>query len=108
MKLISRTEELILLAVLRLNTNAYCVPIYDYLNEVSVKKWTLGNIYPPLYRLEENGYLQSFMGEPSSERGGKSKRFYRVTSKGLKALQQIRELHQTSWDGLTDLALDKS
>ena len=106
MKLISRTEELILLTVIRLNANAYCVPIYDYLNEVTSKKWTLGNIYPPLYRLEENGYLESYMGEPSAERGGKSKRFYKVTSKGLKALQAIKELHQTSWDGLAELALD--
>ena len=108
MKLISRTEELILLAVLRLQENAYCVPIFDYLNSVTGKKWTLGTIYGPLYRLEQNGYLESFLGSPSAERGGKSKRFYKVTPKGLRALQEIRRLQDLSWDGLTGLVVDET
>ena len=103
MKIISRTEELLLLTVLRLKKNAYCVPIFDHLNKMSNKKWTLGNIYGPLYRLEQNGFLQSEMGSPSAERGGKSKRFYKVTDKGIRALQEIKSLQESSWDGLTDL-----
>jgi PadR family transcriptional regulator PadR len=108
MKLISRTEELILLAVLRLQEDAYCVPIFDYLNSVTGKKWTLGTIYGPLYRLEQNGYLASSLGSPSAERGGKSKRFYKVTPKGLQALQEIRRLQDLSWDGLTGLVVDET
>ena len=103
MKIISRTEELILLTVLKLKDNAYCVPIFDHLNQMPGKKWTLGNIYGPLYRLEQNGFLNSELGEPSPERGGKSRRYYRVTPKGLKALQEIRQLQETSWDGLFEL-----
>ncbi len=101
MKLITRTEELLLLSVLRLQEEAYCIPIFDYLSKISDKKWTLGNIYGPLYRLEQSGYLKSQLGEPLAERGGKSKRFYQVTPKGLKALHEIRQLQESSWDGLT-------
>lgn len=101
MKLITRTEELLLLAVLRLKEDAYCIPIFDYLNNITDKKWTLGNIYGPLYRLEQSGYLASHLGEPSAERGGKSKRFYTVTPKGLQALHEIKQLQESSWNGLT-------
>ena len=106
MKLVTRTEELILLAVLRLKEEAYCVPIFDYLNQISDKKWTLGNIYGPLYRLEQNGFLESYLGEPSAERGGKSKRFYRLTPQGVQALKEVRRLQQASWDGLTDFVFE--
>lgn len=104
MKLITRAEELILLAVLRLKEEAYCVPIYDQLNRMSDKKWTMGSIYGPLYRLEQDGYLVSKMGDPSPERGGKSKRYYQLTPKGMKALREIRRLQSLSWEGLEDLA----
>jgi DNA-binding PadR family transcriptional regulator len=107
MKLITRTEELIILAVLRLGDKAYCVPIFDTLNEISGKKWSLGNIYGPLYRLEQNDYLVSSMGSPTAERGGKSKRFYKVTPKGFQALREIRRVQESSWDGLTDLVFEK-
>ncbi len=100
MKHLSRAEELILLAVFRLKDNAYCVPIFDQIQSISKQAITLGSIYPPLYRLEKNDFLDSSLGEPSAERGGKSKRFYSVTSKGLAALQEIRELQEASWSGL--------
>jgi len=106
MKLVTRTEELILLAVLRLKDEAYCVPIFDYLNQISDKTWTLGNIYGPLYRLEQNGFLESYLGEPAAERGGKSKRFYRLTPQGLQALKEVRRLQQATWDGLTDFVFE--
>jgi DNA-binding PadR family transcriptional regulator len=105
-KFLTRPEELILLTVLRLKDNAYCIPIFDELQKLSPKKWTLGSIYGPLYRLEQKGLLHSFLGDPSSERGGKSKRFYRLTSRGIQALQEIRRLETASWQGLTDIIPD--
>ena len=107
MKLITRTEELILLSVLRLGDEAYCVPIFDYLNAVSDKKWTLGNIYGPLYRLEENGYLSSTLAQSSDDRGGKPKRFYALTPLGKQALHAIRTLQNATWDGLQPLLSDE-
>lgn len=102
MKLLARAEEIILLAIIRLKDDAYCVPIFDYLQEKSEKKLTLGSIYPPLYRLEGRGFVESFLGEPTAERGGKSKRYYRVTAEGLKALQQMKRLHDSLWEGLSE------
>ena len=77
----------------------------DHVSHMSEKKWTLGSIYGPLYRLEQTGYLNSTMGSPTMERGGKSKRFYKVTPKGLEALREIRRVQQSSWDGLADMVL---
>ena len=57
MKLLTRPEELILLTVLRLKDEAYCVPIFDEIQKLTEKNWTLGSIYPPLYRLEQRGLL---------------------------------------------------
>ena len=88
MKVISRIEELILLAVLRLDDDAYCVSIFEHLNSLSKSTITLGTIYNPLYRLEKNGFLSSYMGNPSPERGGKSKRYYRLTRTGVDALRE--------------------
>jgi DNA-binding PadR family transcriptional regulator len=105
MKHLSRIEELILLTVFRLKEEAYCVPIFDHIQTISPNKLTLGSIYPPLYRLEKNGYLESHLGDPTTQRGGKSKRFYRVTEKGLEELQAIRKLQEASWDGLAPLIL---
>ena len=100
MKLLTRAEELILLAIWRLEKDAYCVPILDQIQEVSGKKWTLGSIYITLHRLEKRRYVQSELGAPTSERGGKSKRFYTVTSGGVKALRATRNVEKAMWQGI--------
>ncbi|MFC1726759.1 PadR family transcriptional regulator [candidate division KSB1 bacterium] len=106
MKLLTRPEEWILLAIWKLKDNAYCVPILDQIEEFTGKKWTLGSIYIPLYRLESLGYLESYLGEPTAERGGKSKRFYSITADGVNALKEIKNVHMTSWDGINDMQFE--
>jgi PadR family transcriptional regulator PadR len=106
MKLLTRQEELILLAILRLGSRAYCVPIFDQIEEVTGRKSTLGSIYITLHRLEKRGYIESQFGAPTPERGGKSKRFYKVTDPGIKALQAIKKVEKAMWDGLTSLVID--
>ncbi|MFC1563734.1 PadR family transcriptional regulator [candidate division KSB1 bacterium] len=103
MPLLTRAEELILLAIWRLKDDAYCVPILDLLEEVSEEKWTLGGIYVPLHRLEKNGLLGSILGNPTPERGGKSKRFYKLTGQGLKALEKMRKVERSMWEGIPDI-----
>lgn len=97
MKYLSRSEELILLAVWRLQENAYCVPIRKQLTGVTGKEWSFGAIYVPLSRLEKKGFLRSFFSAPESKRGGRSKRFYKVTTAGLKELAKARELQKDMW-----------
>jgi PadR family transcriptional regulator PadR len=106
MKLLTRSEEMILLSILRLKENAYCVPIFDEIQRITQKKWTMGGIYIPLYRLEKNGYVESHLGQPTAARGGKSKRFYRITPKGLKSLETIKKIEKATWEGLTQFGTD--
>ncbi len=105
MKILSRAEELLLLAIWRLGDDAYCVPILLEAQKHSGKKWTLSGIYIPLGRLEGKGYVESFFGDPTPERGGKRKRFYRITRDGFKALKEVREVEKSMWNGLSELSL---
>ena len=107
MKILSRAEELILLAIWRLRDDAYCVPILQEAQKHSGKKWTLSGIYIPLGRLEEKGYVESYFGDPTPERGGKRKRFYRITREGFKALKEVREVEKSMWNGLSEMSLEE-
>ena len=102
MKLLSRPEELVLLSIWRLKDNAYCVPIREQIIETTGKKWSFGSIYIPLNRLEEKGLISSVLGESTSERGGRAKRYYFLTEDGKEALQEIRGLQQKMWEGVPE------
>ena len=106
MKLLSRPEELVLLAVFRLKENAYCVPIRKQLKEVTNKEWSFGAIYDPLDRLEKKGLLESFLNDPTPERGGKSKRIYKLTNEGIQALLDIKNIEESMWSGIQRFALE--
>jgi DNA-binding PadR family transcriptional regulator len=106
MKLLTRVEEYVLLAVLTLGDEAYSLSILDYIEKATHKKWTLGGIYIPLYRLEENGYLSSELGPPTKERGGKRKKYYRLTNKGKDALKTQKQIQMAMWEKLGKTALE--
>lgn len=97
MKLLTRSEEYILLAVWKLGEDAYSIPIQQKLNEITGKEWSLGGIYMPLERLEKRGQLMSMLSESTPERGGRHKRIYKLTPSGKKALREIYEVQQTIW-----------
>lgn len=103
MHLLTRTEEIVLLAVYHLDDNAYGVTIRKHIEETLQKKFSVGAIYVPLDRLAQRGYLTSYTGEPTPERGGRSKRFYKITAKGILALQETKKLHDAMWAGITNL-----
>ena len=73
MKLLTRAEELVLIAVYRLEELAYCVPIRENLCEFTGQDWSFGSIYDALDRLERKGHLRSRLSEPIRARGGRSK-----------------------------------
>ena len=101
--LLTQTEEMILVTVWFFQNSAYCVPIREHLNKLSKKKWSLGAVYDSLERLERKGYLMSKMSEPTGERGGRSKRLFKLTAAGKNALVQIRRIQETLWIGIKDL-----
>ena len=96
-KYLSRSEEIILLVVMKLDENAYGVSIRKKVQELTGKYWSIGSVYVPLERLEQKGYVKSFSSEPLSERGGRRKRLFRITLEGIKELETIRQVNQVLW-----------
>ena len=74
-------ELMIMLAILRVGEAAYGVPIAREIEETGGRTVLLGAIYTALDRLEQNGLVTSAMGDPTPERGGRAKRFFKVTAK---------------------------
>jgi len=106
MKLLSRIEEIILLSIWRLGEEAYGMTIREEVIKATGKKWLLGAIYGPLGRLYKNGYVSTLKGDPTPERGGRSKVYYRLTRKGLEALREIQQVNAMIWDGIEELKID--
>lgn len=103
MKLLSRTEEFILLAVLFLKDEAYSVKIRRRLNEVTGKTWSYGALFISLEQLVKKGYLLSSLTDPLPERGGRSKRIYSITPYGQKALNEIKRMERIMWDSISEI-----
>jgi PadR family transcriptional regulator PadR len=107
MKLLSRIEEIILLSIWRLDENAYGMTIREEVIKITGKNWLLGAIYGPLGRLHKNKYVYTLKGDPSHERGGRSKMYYRLTKEGIKALKEIQYINSLVWDGIKELKFEK-
>ncbi len=103
MELLSRPEELLLLAVWRLQNEAYGAAIRNHLSEATGEDWSIGSVYAPLNRLAARGYLSTYMGEPTPERGGRSKRYFELTAEGVAALDRVNTIHKRMWTGLPNL-----
>ena len=94
------TELMVLLAVVRLDDNAYGVPIAQELLELAGREVALGTIYAVLDRMEQKAYVTSSLGDPTPERGGRAKRYFRPTTAGLKALKTTRKALINLWSGV--------
>lgn len=108
MHLLSRAEEIILMAIVNLRDKAYGIAIREYVTRATGFKWSIGAVYAPLHRLEEKGYVETAKGEPIKERGGRSKIYYQVTSEGKEALLKIKSVNENLWDNMTALELKKA
>jgi DNA-binding PadR family transcriptional regulator len=106
-KFLSRQEELMLLSIWKLDENAYGVTIRQRVTDLTGKYWSIGAVYDVLDRLTRKGLVTTVIGEPVKARGGKGKRFYRITKSGFKALDEVRSLQQKAWIDLPDPALEK-
>lgn len=93
-------EQLVLLAVLRLNDGAYAVPVRAEICERAGRDVSRGAIQVTLDRLERKGLLRSRLGEPTAERGGKAKRMFTMTAAGSKVLQAALDGTRAMLDGL--------
>ena len=79
-------EELVLRALLRLRENAYGVPIRREIAVRTGRDVSVGALYTTLDRLERKGYVSSHRGDPTPERGGRAKRYFKIEAPGIRAL----------------------
>ncbi len=93
-------EHLILLALLRLEDRAYGVTVRQEIELRARREVSIGAVYATLDRLERKGHVKSRHGEPTPERGGRSKRFFRVTARGVMAVNRAQRALQSMSHGL--------
>ena len=94
MKFLSRSEELVLMMISKIEGEIYGVLLKEHLEKVTGKYWSIGSVYVPLDRLETKGFVRSYTGEASSKRGGRSKRLYEITTEGLNQLKESQLLYE--------------
>ena len=93
-------EQIVLLALIRLCDNAYGVPIRQDIERRTKRDLSIAALYRTLERLEEKGFVSSTLGDPTPERGGRAKRFFRAEPPGLRALRRTRDALDVMWEGL--------
>ena len=99
-------ELMLLLAVIHLGDEAYGVPISRELEKYRGKDVAVGSVYAALERLEAKGLVSSTLGDPTPERGGKAKRFFRITKEGLRQVHETRRVLTRLWQSIPDLKSD--
>lgn len=99
-KFLGEFEQFLLLAILKLGDNAYGSSIRQLLAESIARDVTIGALYTTLERLEKKGLVESKMGEATAERGGRAKKYFRVTAQGQSALKRSKEALVNMWQGL--------
>jgi PadR family transcriptional regulator PadR len=93
-------EHIVILALLRLSDLAYGVTVRREIEVRIGREVSIGAIYATLDRLEAKGYVKSQLGDPTPERGGRSKRFFHVTAKGIAAVNRSHRAIKSMTEGL--------
>jgi len=93
-------ELMVLLVLVRLGDDAYGVLISKELLDLAGREVSLGSVYAALNRLEGKRFVISTLGDPTPERGGRAKRFFRVTPAGVRALKTTRTALINLWTGI--------
>ena len=96
---LSQLEQYVLLCLIRLEEEAYGVPIHQEIEERTSRSVSIATVYSALDRLEKDGLVISHLSSPLPERGGRAKRLYRLSADGATALQRARRVHNSMWEG---------
>jgi len=97
-------EQQVLLTVWRLGEEAYGASVRDELEGRTGHDVAHGAVYVTLVRLEKKGLLRSSLSDPTPVRGGKAKRYFRITPEGIAGVRETRHLMDRLWDGLPEEA----
>jgi PadR family transcriptional regulator, regulatory protein PadR len=90
-------EELVLLTIATLGEDAYGVLIQKNIEERSNRSISIGALHSTITRLEEKGFLKSWVGGATKERGGRSKRYYEITQAGKRAVAETKSVRDELW-----------
>src|SRR5262245_2541514 len=96
-------ELMVLLAILQVGDEAYGVPIAREIENKTGREILLGSVYAALERLEAKSLVTSTIGDPTVERGGRAKKYFRVTARGLREARETRRALESLWRGLPQL-----
>ncbi|MCP4725774.1 MAG: PadR family transcriptional regulator [bacterium] len=104
---LSKMDEVILLSVFKLKDNAYGVTIRRKIEEMMERIIGYGTLYSALDQLVKRGLVLKITGEPTHERGGRRKNYYKITQIGAEALKTARDQKNVLWEGVTASSLDR-
>lgn len=90
-------EELVLLTIANLGEDAYGVAILEDICHRANRKLSIGALHSTLTRLEEKGFISSYLGDPTAERGGRRKRYFELTQAAVLALNDMKMLRDELW-----------
>jgi DNA-binding PadR family transcriptional regulator len=99
----SEWELMVLLALMRLGEDAYGVPICREIEAQTGREAAVGSVYATLERLEEKGFVDSELGKPTAERGGRAKKYFRITNNGVREVRKTQRDLMNLWSGLPQL-----
>lgn len=108
MKILSRADEILLMAILRLKDNAYGVTIIKEVKRSTGRELKVGALWVALDILSKRRLIEKRMGDPTPQRGGRRKIYYTLTSNGLNELERIRDLQRELWKGIPETTKDYS
>jgi PadR family transcriptional regulator, regulatory protein PadR len=94
---IGEFEELVLLTIASLGDDAYGVAIKKDIESRTDRSLSIGALHSTITRLEEKGFIKSWLGDPTQERGGRRKRFFELTTDGKAAVRKMKELRDELW-----------
>jgi PadR family transcriptional regulator PadR len=93
-------EQIVMLAILRLGDTAYAVSIRWEIAARTGRELAPGALYTTLDRLEEKGLISSRRGDPTPQRGGRAKRYFKVSAKGITAVARVQRSYRSLMEGL--------
>lgn len=99
-KNLGELEQLVLLALLRLGDDAYGVTVHQEIQERTGRNMSFATVYTTLSRLENKAFVESFVGDPTPERGGRAKKHFAITKSGKQSLQHSLNALRTMARGL--------
>ena len=103
MQFLSRIEEILLLAIWKLENNAYGIAIREQVEKDTGVKWLSGAIYGPLSRLRKNGYVKTSIADNAADQRGRPRIYYTLTRVGKEKLKAIQLLNKVMWANVLDV-----